>query len=213
MKSVLIIGMGEFGKHLAYRLRETKADICIIDKDKDLINVLAEDFENAYVGDCSQDVVIRDIGVNSFDVCVVAVGDDFQASLEITSKLKERKAKYIIAKSASDLQSKFLRMAGADETVYPEKDIASKIAIKCNANNLLDVFEISEDYSVFEIGVKDEWVGRALVDTDIRKKHNLNVIAVKNDGKIIVPTARYVFKRDDTLFVFGKSSSAAKISK
>ena len=211
MRSVLIIGMSEFGKHLAYRLLELKASVCVFDTDKELINVMSEDFENAVVGDCTKDAVLRDIGVSSFDVCVVSVGNDFQAALEITSKLHEYGAKYIVSRGFSDLQCKFLKMAGADETVYPQKDIANKIAVKCSASNLLDVFEISDEYSVFEIAVQKEWVGKALKDTNIRKKYELNVIAVKYGQTILVPDANYVFRDDDTLFVFGQSKKAKKI--
>jgi len=213
MRTVLIIGMGEFGKHLAYRLLKLKVNVCIIDQSKELINVLSEDFENAYVADCTQSTVLRDLGVQSFDTCVVAVGSDFQASLEITSQLKELGAKYIIAKASSDLQSKFLIMAGANEAVYPEKDIASKVAIKCNADNLLDVFEISDQYSVIEIPVLDEWVGKQLKDSNIRMKYNLNVLAIKSGNKIIVPDAYYVFKASDNIFAFGKNSTVKKLSK
>ena len=104
-------------------------------------------------------------------------------------------------------------MAGANDAVYPEKDIANKIAVKCNANNLLDVFEISDQYSVFEINALDEWVGKKLKDSNIRLKYNLNVIAIKNGNKITIPDAEYIFKPTDTVFVFGKSSTAKKISK
>ena len=211
MKSVLIIGMSEFGKHLAYRLLELKASVCIYDKDKDLISVLSDDFENAYVADCTKDVVLRDLGVSSFDVCVVSVGKNFQAALEITSKLHEYGAKYIISRGSNDLQCKFLKIAGADETVDPQKDIANKIAVKCTASGLLDVFEVSDEYSVFEIPVQKEWVGKALKDTDIRKKYDLNVIAVKFGKTILIPDANYVFRNEDSLFVFGKSKKAKKI--
>lgn len=211
MRTILVIGMGEFGKHLAYRLLELKSDVCIVDENKDLINLLSEDFENAYAADCTQSTVLRDLGVQTFDTCVVAVGD-FQASLEITSQLKELGAQYIISRSSSDLQSKFLIMAGANEAIYPEKDVASKVAIKCNANNLLDVFEISDQYSVFEVPVLKEWVGKALKDSNIRLKYNLNIVAVKSSGKILVPDATYVFKATDNLFAFGKSSTFKKLS-
>ena len=213
MRTVLIIGMGEFGRHLAYRLIELKSDVCIVDKNKELINILSEDFENAYVADCTQDAALRDLGVASFDTCVVSVGEDFQSSLEITSKLKEQGAKYIIAKASSDLQSKFLIMAGANDAVYPEKDVANKIAVKCNANNLIDVFEISDQYSVFEINALDEWIGKKLKDSNIRNKYNLNVIAIKSGSKITIPDADYVFKSTDSVFVFGKSITAKKLAK
>lgn len=211
MRSVLIIGMGEFGKHLAYRLSELNVSVCAIDMDKDLINDLSGDFENTFVSDCTKDSVLRDIGVSSFDVCVVSVGKDFQTALEITSKLREYGAKYIVSRASSDLQSKFLKMAGADETVYPERDLANKLAFKCSAPNLLDVFEISGEYSVFEIAVQKEWVGKALKNTNIRKKYKLNVVAVKNKELVFVPEVDYVFTATDSLLVFGKSSLVKKI--
>ena len=213
MKSILIIGMGEFGKHLANRLVELKAEVCIVDRDKEIINVLAEKFENAYVADCTQDIALRDFGIHNFDACVVAVGQDFETSLVITSKLKAQRARYIIAKASNDLQSEFLLMAGANETIYPEKDVATKIAQKCIANNLLDMFAISDDYSVFEFNVLDEWVDKALKNTNIRSKYKLNVVAVRDGGDIIVPDPDYIFKETDTLFAFGKSSTIKKIIK
>ena len=137
MKSFLIIGIGEFGKHLAYKLQEMGNEVCIIDNDKSVIEVLSNDFENVYVGDCMNKIVLNDLGIKNFDACIVAIGQSFQASLEITSHLKELGAKYIISKANSDIQTKFLKMAGANETVYPEKDMAEKIDVKCYATNLL----------------------------------------------------------------------------
>lgn len=211
MRSILIIGMGEFGKHLAYRLLDLKADVCIVDENKDLINVLSSDFENAYSCDCTQKVALNELGVKDFDVCVVAIGKDFQTSLEITSQLKEMGAKYIISKASSDLQAKFLKMAGADETIYPEKDMARKIAVTCTEPDLLDIFEISDDYSVYEIKAKKSWIGKSLKDSHIRSRYNINIIAVKNNNKTTIPTADYVFNNDDTLFVFGSSEAASKL--
>ena len=213
MKTVLIIGIGEFGKHLAYRLLELKADVCIVDSNKELINELSVDFATAYTADCTKDTALRDLGVKSFDTCVVATGQDFQTSLEITSKLKEQGAKHIIAKASNSLQSKFLIMAGADETVYPDKDVASRVAQLCVAKNLLDVFEISDEYSVFEIKMRSEWTDKPLNKTNIRSKYSLNVVAVRNDNGIIVPTPEYVFNENDSIFVFGKTSVLQKLSK
>ena len=213
MKTILIIGIGEFGKHLAYRLQELKADVCLVDTDKEIINVLSEDFENAYVADCTQDAALKDLGVKSFDICVVSVGSDLQTSLEITSKLKLFGAKHIIAKASNSLQSKFLIMAGADESVYPEKDVAAKVAQLCMAENVLDAFEISDEYSVFEMKVRSEWVGKPLNKSNIRSKYNLNVMAVRGTEGIIVPDPEYVFNEDDSVFLFGKTSVLKKLSK
>ena len=212
MKTVLVIGIGEFGRHLAYRLLELKAEVAIVDKNPEVTNSLSDDFENAFTADCTTDVALRDLGVKNYDTCVVATSEDFQTSLEITAKLKEQGAKHIISKASNSLQSKFLLMAGADETVYPEKDVASKTAQMCIANNVLDVFEISNEYSVYEIKMQNEWAGKALKETNIRSKYNLNVIAVRNRRGIEVPDPNYIFNYNDTIYVFGKITTLIKLS-
>ena len=144
---------------------------------------------------------------------MVSVGSDLQTSLEITSKLKLMGAKYIIAKATNTLQSKFLIMAGANESIYPEKDIASKVAQMCIADNVLDAFVISDEYSVFEMKVRSEWVGKPLKESNIRSKYNLNVMAVRGDNGIIVPDPDYVFTEEDSVYLFGKSAVLKKLSK
>lgn len=202
--------MGEFGKHLATKLQELQNEVCIIDTNKERIDLLSNQFTNAYVGDCMQDATLADLGVANFDICIVAIGTSFQASLEITSRLKEHGAKYIISKASSDIQSKFLKLAGANETVYPEKDIAEKIALKCNMNRLVDFIPIAEDYSIFEIKVIKEWVNKSIKELNIRNKYNLNIIAVSCDNKVLLPGPDYVFTPTDLVFVIGPVSVIKK---
>ena len=211
MKNILIIGMGDFGQYLAFRLTQLHHQVCIVDSDSNIINVLSNDYPNAYTGDCMQIVTLKELGVQNFDICIVAIGQNFQASLEITSNLKELGAKRIITKSASDLQSKFLKMAGADETFYPEKDIAEKVAMLCNANNLFDYIQVSENYSIFEIKVLKSWVGKNLRQLDIRNKYDVNIIAVRNAEKVKIPTADYIFLDDDRIYLFGKDTTIKKL--
>lgn len=206
MKTILIIGMGEFGKHLAFKLLELKNEICIVDTNKEVIDLLSDKFTNACIGDCMQDATLNDLGVENFNICVVAIGDNFQASLEITSRLKEHGAKYIISKASSDIQAKFLKLAGADETVYPEKDIAEKIAVKCNMNSLVDFIQISDNYSIFEIKVANDWVGKSIRDLNIRSKYNINIIAISCNGKVTIPGPDYVFTSTDLVFVIGSTT-------
>ena len=210
MKNILIIGMGDFGQYLAFRLTQLHHQVCIVDSDSNIINVLSNDYPNAYTGDCMQIVTLKELGVQNFDICIVAVGQNFQASLEITNHLKELNAKYIIAKAASDIQAKFLKMAGADETVYPEKDIAEKVAVRCNAINLFDYIRVSEDYGVFEIKVLKDWVGKSLKELDIRNTYDVNIIAVTNKGIVNIPNADYRFLIDDHVYIFGKETVIRK---
>lgn len=206
MKTILIIGMGEFGKHVATKLQELKNDICIIDTNKEIIDVLSNKFANSFIGDCTKEATLDDLGVRNFDICIVAIGDNFQSSLEITSLLKEKGAKYIISKASSPIQEKFLKLAGANETIYPEKDIAEKIAVKCNMTSLVDFIQISDEYSIFEIKVVNEWIGKSIKELNIRNKYNINIIAVSCNSKVILPGPDYVFTSTDLVFVIGSTS-------
>ena len=153
MKSILVIGMGRFGTYLAMKLTELGNQVMIADKNEDTVNRLAHHFTDAIIGDCSREEVLAEIGVNNFDICFVTMGESFQSSLEVTSLLKDMGAKYVVSKSGSEIQSKFLLRNGADEVVYPEKDLAFKTAVRFNADNIFDFIQLGADYGVFEIKV------------------------------------------------------------
>ncbi len=214
MKSILIIGMGKFGTQLGSKLMELGNEVMIVDKDEAIIDELAPHFTEALIGDCSNDGVLKSIGVNNFDICVVAIGDDFQSSLEITSRIKELGAKYVISKAEKEVQAKFLLRNGADEIVYPERDIALKLAIKCNAQNVFDFIEITSDYAIFEIAVPKKWSGNSVIDLNVRSKYNINIIAIK-DGASVNPVfdPNYVFSGSEHLIVLGNSKDIYKLSK
>ncbi len=210
MKTILIIGMGEFGMHLAKKLLKLKNEVCIVDQDKEVINLLSDEFTNAYIGDCMKDATLEDLGVENFDICIVAIGENFQASLEITSRLKDHGAKYILSKASSEIQAKFLKLAGADETIYPEKDMAEKVALKCNMTNMVDFIQISEEYSIFEMKVTDEWISKSIKELNIRNKYNINIIAIRNNRKITIPNPSYVFQAEDIVFFFASTNIVNK---
>lgn len=213
MKSVLIIGMGAFGRHLALKMTELKNDVMIVDKDAAIIEDMSSQVTDAQIGDCTKEDVLRTLGVGNFDVCFVTIGDTFQSSLEITSLLKDLGAKYVISKASRDIQAKFLLKNGADEVVYPDKDMADKLAIRCSANNVLDYFSISSEYSIFEIPIMKSWTGRSIEEINVRKKHHINILLVKNGSKIMtLPKADYVFKEDDLVIVLGRSEDVLKFS-
>ena len=212
MKSVLIIGMGRLGSRLAEKMLGLGNDVMIVDTSEKIINELAPHFTDAYVADCTNENVLKNFGVQNFDVCFVTIGDNFQASLEITSLLKELGAKYIVSKAGSDIQAKFLLRNGADEVVYPERDIADKLAIKHNARNVFDLIEISKEYAIFEIPVKKSWVGNSIQSLDIRKKHHINVLAIKNNNVVNVPSPDYSFVENDHIIVLGKQNDVFKLN-
>ena len=213
MKNFLVIGMGEFGTRIADRLQSLKNDVFVVDSDYEKINLLNGQFGGCLCADAMKPQVLKDLGISSFDACIVTVGQNFQASLEITSRLKEFGAKYVISKSYSEIQSKFLVMAGADETIYPEKEVAEKVSMTLNSKFLLDYMEISEDYSIYRIRAPKEWVGKTLIELDIRRKTSINVLAVHVNGRGIPPDPSYVFKAEDDIYVFGLKSQVEKMIK
>ena len=210
-KKYLIIGIGEFGSRIADKLKELRNDVMLVDADKEKVNLMKDNYDNVIQADCMQPQVLKELNIKSYDACVVTVGRNFQDSLEITYRLKEFGAKYILSKSYSDIQSKFLKMAGADEIVYPEKDSAEKIAITLNSENLVDFVEIGDKFGMFEIGIRPEWVGKNVVEIDVRKKYGINIIAIKHNGEISVPTVDYRFAKDDITFLFGEREQVNKL--
>lgn len=213
MKSILIIGMGAFGRHLALKMSELKNDVMIVDKDAAIIDEMSTLVTDAQIGDCTKEDVLRALGVSNFDICFVTIGDTFQSSLEITSLLKDIGAKYVISKASRDIQAKFLLRNGADEVVYPDKDMAEKLAIRCSAKNVLDYFSITKDYSIFEIPIMQDWVGFSIEEVNVRKKYHINILLIKNGNKIMtMPKADYIFKMDDQIIVIGKSEEVLKFT-
>ncbi|NCA92265.1 TrkA family potassium uptake protein [bacterium] len=214
MKSILIIGMGKFGTLLGSKLMELNNEVMIVDKEESVINELAPLYTNALIGNCMHEGVLKSIGVNNFDICFVTIGGDFQASLEVTSQLKELGAKRVISKAERDIQAKFLLRNGADEIVYPERDIALKLAIRCNASNIFDFIELSDKYALFEIAVPTKWVKKSLREIDIRNKYKVNVIAFKQSGVITpVTDPDYPLSAEDHLIIMGEQNDVFRINK
>lgn len=213
MKSILVIGMGAFGKHLAIKLMNLKNEVMIIDKDESIIDEMSSQVTDAHIGDCTKEEVLRALGVSNFDICFVTIGDNFQSSLEITSLLRELEAKYIISKASRDIQAKFLLKNGADEVIYPDKDMAEKLAVRCSANNIYDFIDITPDYSIFEMPIMNSWIGSSIEEINVRKKYQLNILTIKNGNTIVaMPKADYVFQKNDQMIVIGKSADVIKLA-
>lgn len=213
MKSILVIGMGSVGRHLAKKLAGLKNEVMIVDKNEEIIEELAPEFADAQIGDCTNPLVLKSLGINNFDICFVTIGENFQSSLEITSLLKEMGAKTVVSKASSDIQSKFLLRNGADDVFYPEKEIAEKLAIRYNQENIFNFIELSPDFSIFEIPIKPDWAGKTIVEVDVRKKYHINILAIKeNELFTPVPGGQYIFKPTDHIIVLGKPEQVFKLS-
>lgn len=203
MKSVLLIGLGRFGKHIAIDLHRLGHQVMGVDKSEERVNEMLPFVTNAQIGDSTNSAFLESMGVRNFDVCFVAIGKDFQSSLETTATLKELGAKLVVSRAASTIHSKFLLRNGADEVVYPEKQSARRLAVKLSSDAILDFFELDESYSIYEMAMPRDWVGKSVVQLDVRRKYNINVISIKRDGRVMIPGADTVMSQDDRLYVIG----------
>lgn len=175
MKSILIIGLGRFGTHLCQDLAKLDNEIMIVDKDEASLEDLLPLVVSAKIGDCTNEKVLKSLGVGNFDYCFVCIGENFQSSLEITSLLKDLGAKYVVSKANRDIHAKFLLRNGADEVIYPDRDIAEKVAVRFSANQVFDYVELGNNFSIYEIAPLPEWIGHSIRDVNVRVKYNANI--------------------------------------
>lgn len=214
MKTILVIGLSKFGIHLAEKLMQLENEVVVIDKDAKIVESFDNKFTDSFIGDCRNEEVLKSLGVHNFDICFVTIDQDFQSSLEITSMLKEYGAKYVISNANRDRQADFLKKIGADEVIYPEKESAVKNAVRFTDNHIFEYMPMTEDYSIYEIDTPDLWIGKTITDLNIRKKYNINIVAIKNDTEFNpVPDPQYVFKAEDHLVIIGKNDIIEKITK
>ena len=211
MKSILLIGLGRFGKNIAIKLNELNHEVMAIDKREERVEEALPYVTNAQIGDSMNEAFLRSLGVGNYDVCIVTIGNDFQSSLEATSLLKELGAKKVVSRAARDVQAKFLLRNGADEIVYPEKQLATWTAIRYTSDHIFDYIELDNDYAIFEIEVPELWIGKTVGAINIRQKYNINIMALKRNGKMeLTITPDTCFASDDALLVLGKNKDIQK---
>ena len=214
MKSFLIIGMGKFGHHMCNNLAQLGNELMVVDEIEEKVEDVVDIVTSAKVGDCTKLDVLRTFGVTNFDASFVCIGDDFQSSLEITYNLSELGAKNIISLASTDIQAKFLLRNGADHVIYPERDMASRLAVSISNDSIFDYIKLSDEYSIVEITTAKEWVGKNIIQANIRAKHHINVLAVKDDnGKISMPGAEYIFNKEDHVIVMGRQEDINRLVK
>lgn len=212
MKSILIIGMGKFAHKLCMNLVELGNEVMIIDEDEKALEDLVPLVTSAKIGDCTNIEVLKSLGVDNFDIVFVCISENFQNSLEITSLVKELGAKHVISKSDRDIHAKFLLRNGADEVVYPDRDIADKLAIRCGVDNIFDYIELAQGYGIYEILAKKEWAGKSIIGIDFRKKYNINILGIKKDGKMeFMPSAHYVISEGEHLMVMSREEDIINV--
>ncbi|MBQ1733753.1 MAG: TrkA family potassium uptake protein [Lachnospiraceae bacterium] len=211
MKSILIIGLGNFGLLLAKKVHELGHQVLAIDKDEERVNAALPFVNDAMIGDSTNEGFLRSLGINNFDVSIVTIGNDFQSSLVTTSLLKELGGKLVISRANREVQEKFLLRNGADEVVNPEKQIAKWTAIRFTSDNILDYIELDKSHAILEVKLPEAWMGKSVGEVDIRKKYGINIMAVKENDRIninILPDL--VFTEGQTLLVLGEQKSIQK---
>lgn len=205
MKSVLLIGLGRFGQSVAEKLNELHHQVMAIDKNEERVNEVLPLVTDAQIGDATNKAFLKSLGVDNFDVCFVAIGEDFQSSLETTALLKELGAKKVVSRASREMHRQFLLRNGADEVVYPEGQLASWAAIRHTTDHILDYIALDSEYAIYDISVPAEWCGKTVGGLDIRKKYNLNLLAVREDGRpSTAVTSDTLLREKQTVLVLGK---------
>ena len=211
MKSVLLIGLGRFGRSVAEKLNEMHHQVLAVDKNEERVNEALPLVTDAQIGDATSEMFLRSLGVNSYDVCIVTIGEDFQSSLETTSLLKELGAKKVVARASREVHRKFLLKNGADDVVYPEGQLAAWTAIRHTTDHVLDYISLDSEYSIYDLVVPEEWHGKTVGGLDIRKKYNLNLLAVRENGKpSMAVNSETMLQGNQTLLVLGKWKDVQK---
>ena len=214
MKSILLIGLGRFGRHVAEKLYELDHQVMAVDKQEDRVEAVMSYVTNAQIGDSTNREFLETLGVSNFDVCIVAIASDFQSSLETTAYLKDLGAKMVVSRASRDVHARFLLRNGADEIVYPEKQVANWTAIRYSSEHIFDYVQLSDTHAIFEIEMPQNWVGKTIGQVDIRKKFNINIMALKRDGKLDMAIRPDTMLTDDaTMLVLGESRDIQKCFK
>ena len=211
MKSILLIGLGRFGRHIAMHLDQLGHQVMAVDNSDERAEDVLPIVTNAQIGDSTNEEFLESLGVRNYDVCIEAIGHDFQSSLETTSLLKDMGAKMVVSRATTDVQEKFLLRNGADEVIYPEKQLAKWAAIRYSTDHILDYIELDSDHTMYEIQVPENWVGKSIGMLDIRKKHKINVIGIKEAGKLkLTISPDTVLEAGETMLVLGSNKDLQK---
>lgn len=207
-----VIGMGRFGSSVAKSLTDMGYEVLAIDESEQRIQEVSSMVTHAVSADCTDEEALRALGIRNFDVVVVAIGQDIQASILTTLILKELGVNTLIVKAQSELHGKVVAKIGADKVVYPERDMGQRVAHQLVSPNFIDHIEISEDYSIVELKAPSQMVGKSLKLLDIRARYKCNVMAIKTGSHMdIAPNADYLIDSHDIIVIVGKNSDLRKL--
>ena len=211
MKNILLIGAGRFGRHIAMQLSQLGHQVMAVDINEERINDVLPFVTNAQIGDSTNDEFLRTLGIGNFDVCFVTISSNFQNSLETTSLLKELGAKSVVSRAERNVQAKFLLRNGANNVVYPEKQMAKWAAIRYTANHIFDYIEFDEQHAIFEVKVPKDWIGKSVGELDVRRKFGINILGIKRGGKTDVSVmSDTILSENITILALGEYKALQK---
>ena len=214
MKTILIIGLGRFGRHMAKKFLEEGNDVFAVEKDEERADNAVDFVQNIQIGDATDERFVKSLGITNFDICAVTVGNDFQTALEITVILKDLGAKFIIARASRDVHRKLLMRNGADHVVYAEREMAERLAVKYGAKNIFDYIELTPEIGIYEVAVPKSWCGKSIVEKSIRTKYHISILATKKNENIFpLPSPEHIFEIDETLIVMGLHKDVKEVAK
>lgn len=214
MKSFLIIGIGKFGYYLCRELSARGCNIMAADMNEEALTDVLPYVVSAKIGNCTRPDVLKTFGVDNYDACIVCIDEDFQNSLQVTALLSEMGARRVVSFASTEVQAKFLRRNGADRVIFPEEAVAERLAVSLSSDSILDQFELSDELSVFEIQTPAAWVGKSVLELNIRARYGISVLATKREDRAkMLNNPNYVFNSVDSLMVMGSEEDIRRIDR
>lgn len=205
-KQFAVLGLGRFGRSIAKTLSENGAEVLAVDKNMELVQDIAEYVTHAVIADITDEMDLRNLGLGNFDVVIIGTGSHLESTVLAILLAKEMGVPYVIAKALDENHKKILEKIGVDRVILPEREMGIHIANKLLYGNFFELTEISDDVSIAEVVPKKEWIGKSIIESDIRAKYDLNIIAIRQQEDIIAsPKPTYVIQQNDILIVLGEN--------
>ena len=211
-KQYIVIGCGRFGSSVAKKMCQLGNEVMVIDKDEDSIENIAEQVTHTAIVDVTEERDLKSIGLGNFDVVIVAISSDIRASIMATVMAKEMGVPKVVCKAKDELQAKVLYKIGADKVVFPERDMGIRLAYNLASENILDQINLDPEYSIMEIVTPQNWVGKTIIELNLRAKYDITVLAVKTQsGLKVMPSPNYKMQEKNILIIIGNTDKISDI--
>ena len=208
-KNIIVLGLGKFGYSVATRLAKKGAFVTAVDSDYKLVEKIASSVSSSVQADIREEVALKSLGINNYDIAIIAAGSDIEASIEATLICKDSGIERVIAKASSESHARILKKIGADQIVFPEFDTAERLARSLAGPNLLEIIEFSDEFSIIEVKAHKSWLGKTLIELDFRNRYQMNVVGFERDNCMILDfDPDLVIEKDDILVLIGTSENA-----